>query len=442
MIRLNAKYATFHGLFLALTLTFFISSVAMAQGQSGTTLIASKTATGFWERTIKYDWTIVKEADPTSITLGSGESGDIEYTITVTRTKVSEVDAYGVRGTITVTNGGEIATENLQIADQVQYKIPGPGQFQDLAGATQTITPAQLGPGETKTYEYEIKFTPVAGVLYKNVARVTITNHSGWLGTPFGSNPKADFTPPAAPTIIEIDESASVTDVTDEITFVCEPSLSVDEEDIQSWPWGVTGDDLDVDGKGGIIYALTILAAADLPCDLHCDFDNIATLTEGDTGVKRTASASVEIMTAPCEGSACETAFAYGGDDATCFIDLGFGNWGWTNGPLGEGSYSFPIYAAAGQCDLSKGTLVGTLEIVYSGGTATIEYEMDAGFTMDETQLYVGNDILPKKGGEYTVAPGQYGNIHDLDGASSDSYTITDLSGDIYVVAHAVVCGF
>lgn len=142
----------------------------------------------------------------------------------------------------------------------------------------------------------------------------------------------------------------------------------------------------------------------------------------------------------------CETAFAVG---ATCFLDLDldndgigdFNRWGWTIGPLSAGSYTFDIYAAAGQCDLNKGTLVGTLTVDYDGSQATITYTTIEGFTMDETQLYVGNDILPDNDG-YTVAPGQYGNIHDeLNGATTDTFVITGLSGEIYVVAHAVVCG-
>jgi len=82
----------------------------------------------------------------------------------------------------------------------------------------------------------------------------------------------------------------------------------------------------------------------------------------------------------------CETAYAYGGDSyAECFLyipDLKGNRWGWTNGPLSEGSYSFDIYAAAGQCDLSKGTLVGTLDVDYSNGDVRVTYNMNAGFTL------------------------------------------------------------
>ena len=155
--------------------------------------------------------------------------------------------------------------------------------------------------------------------------------------------------------------------------------------------------------------------------------------------------------TPPVTGDAtCETTFSYA-PEAICFLDIDedgdfegdFSRWGWTHGPLGEGSYTFDIYAGAGQCDLSKGTLVGELRVDYFGSSATVGYLMYGGYTMDETQLYVGNEILPRndKNGMLTVAPGQYGNIHDLTEADYDEFTVTGLSGDVYVVAHSVACG-
>ncbi len=144
-----------------------------------------------------------------------------------------------------------------------------------------------------------------------------------------------------------------------------------------------------------------------------------------------------------CEEPTCETAFAYGYDLAHCFSEYGFNNWGWTNGELTPGTYDFELWAGAGQCDLSKGTLVGTLNIDYDGSIATVTYSMDAGFTLDETHLYIGNEPLPKKkNGQYTVAPGQYPYKHDdLNGVSSDTYVVDGLLGDIYVIGHAVACG-
>jgi hypothetical protein len=125
----------------------------------------------------------------------------------------------------------------------------------------------------------------------------------------------------------------------------------------------------------------------------------------------------------------CETAFAY--DDApegTCFLDLGFDRWGWSIYLSGPGTYTFPVYAAAGQCDLTKGTYVGDVTAVYSGGTVDFTYDFEPGFSTEETHFYAGYDPVAKdKKGKPTVAPGQY-------------KIGTGLSGGIYIIAHAVVC--
>lgn len=159
-------------------------------------------------------------------------------------------------------------------------------------------------------------------------------------------------------------------------------------------------------------------------------------------------------------GSKTETAFARGsgtndaGDDAvTCFLKIDsdfdgefeFNRWGWTNGALEPGSYSFELWAGAGQCDTGKGTLVGTVNVNYDGSTATVTFSTTGVYQMVETHLYVGSEILARDvNGQYTVAPGQYPTIHGelSSGVQSDTYTVTGLSGKIYVVAHATVSGF
>ena len=110
----------------------------------------------------------------------------------------------------------------------------------------------------------------------------------------------------------------------------------------------------------------------------------------------------------------CETAYAYGGNFASCFQNFGFSNWGWTNGPLDPGEYSFDMMAGAGQCDLNKGTFVGTLTIEYDGAEVTVTYTMNEGYYLDETHLYVDCVPIPNHNGRLTVAPGQYGNQHEL----------------------------
>ncbi len=130
----------------------------------------------------------------------------------------------------------------------------------------------------------------------------------------------------------------------------------------------------------------------------------------------------------------CETAFAIGnttdgeGDDSTCFIEDSFNRWGWTIGPLNEGQFSYNVYAGAGQCDTSKGALVGTVDVSYFNGDVSVTYNINDAYTLIETHTYAGNNPYPVKGKKETVAPGQF-KIEQ------------NLSGEIYVIAHSVVCG-
>lgn len=152
--------------------------------------------------------------------------------------------------------------------------------------------------------------------------------------------------------------------------------------------------------------------------------------------------------------AATETAFAFDGDLMGCFqnypeyLDNPM-RWGWTNGPYGSGSYTWPIYAGAGLCDISKGTLVGNLTVNYTGSSATVTYTLSGNnpttglpYSLKEVHLYVGNNEFPTKNGEFTISPGQYPKkASGLDGQTY-SFTVNNLSGSIYVIAHAVVYGF
>jgi len=159
--------------------------------------------------------------------------------------------------------------------------------------------------------------------------------------------------------------------------------------------------------------------------------------------------------------TATQTAFAYSATTGTCFLDLDldadargdFNRWGWTIGPLHENAiYSFDLYAGAGRCDTSKGTHVGTVTVDYFNGTAKVTYRMSGVlnpvtrvvYSMVEAQLYVGPEILPTDvNGEFTVAPGQYPDVAgELKNVASKEFTVTGLSGAVYLVAHATVAGF
>jgi hypothetical protein len=149
-----------------------------------------------------------------------------------------------------------------------------------------------------------------------------------------------------------------------------------------------------------------------------------------------------------------ETAWARMDGANLCFSEieaLGANRWGWANGPFAPGTYVMDLYAAAGQCNLSAGTLVGTVTVVYNGSsvsvsavTAGVNQETLEPYKLDEVHIYAGNEMLPLgNNGEVTVAPGQLGyNSGNIAGATSHNATINNLSGNIYVLLHAVVSGF
>jgi Fe-S cluster biogenesis protein NfuA len=144
---------------------------------------------------------------------------------------------------------------------------------------------------------------------------------------------------------------------------------------------------------------------------------------------------------------ACETAFAkLEGDGARCFLDDGFNRWGWTN-KITESTetYYLPLYAGAALCDISKGTEVGTVEINYYNGQISVKYIMHDGYVLNEAHIYVGCEMYPEikqgKKTAKTVAPGQYTFVNSkLNNLTGLTVNFTDVSGDVYVIVHAVTC--
>jgi len=136
------------------------------------------------------------------------------------------------------------------------------------------------------------------------------------------------------------------------------------------------------------------------------------------------------------DGAECrhETAYALG--DKT-FIDLGItsNRWGWQI-TVNESDklLSFPLFAGAGQNDITQGTEVGILLVRYFEGELRVTYLMHAGFGMEELHLFVGEDDLA------SLAPGSYtAKAEKLDGASIFTHTSFQTAASVNVVAHAVV---
>ncbi len=162
----------------------------------------------------------------------------------------------------------------------------------------------------------------------------------------------------------------------------------------------------------------------------------------------------------------CGTSFALLQEEndaaSHCFQDpieqngemVSFSRWGWTLGPLVEGTYTVDLWEGAAHCDTRRGQKTGTASITYDAtqGTVVVDYLlMDGEHYLESIHLYAGCDPYPtkRKGKTYvpTVAPGQYPykdefseNVTLWDNAD-DPLKLSDCEGaPIYVILHASTC--
>lgn len=186
---------------------FSLFRLQVSAGQNGTTLTATKTASGHMVR--KYGWDIEKTVNPGTWDLFRGDTGTSEYSVTVT--KDSGTDDVFVDGEICITNGGTVTTEGLSVTDNLT--IPSSAAIISTVVVDTSSNPV-LEPGQTHCYPYKITI-PAAhitpGAAYKDTADITISNHSGHLGTPFGPSPSATSSLPAAYTLINDEITVSDT---------------------------------------------------------------------------------------------------------------------------------------------------------------------------------------------------------------------------------------
>jgi hypothetical protein len=131
----------------------------------------------------------------------------------------------------------------------------------------------------------------------------------------------------------------------------------------------------------------------------------------------------------PVQGST-ETAFAKS-DDGTCFSEFGIARWGWSNTIALGATEEWDVYAGAGQCDISKGTWVGTVTVHYDGSTVNVVWDIDPNYNLEEEHIYAGLTATPvnSKSGKPSVAPGQY-TVGEFNNEAS-----------VYVIVHGVVSG-
>jgi len=240
---------------LALGAALVAIGVLAPQTMATTSLGASKTATGHWEKTFR--WTIDKSVTPDVHNLQTGESGTSTYTVALTKSLASE--NVWVDGSICVTNTGTTATSNLAITDRIQA-IDGGGAvifFGPIVTVDVSGNPV-LDPGESHCYAYSIPFTPVAGAAsYRNRAFVNADGASSFPAA-------VPFNIPASPTLVN-------------------DSVNVNDTNGMSWLFG---------DSGSQTYTRTFTCDGD-----EGEHDNTATIVE--TGQSDSAKVTVNCTPPP-----------------------------------------------------------------------------------------------------------------------------------------------
>lgn len=111
--------------------------------------------------------------------------------------------------------------------------------------------------------------------------------------------------------------------------------------------------------------------------------------------------------------------------------------WGWSVGPVAVGETIVQdIYAAAGQNDLTKGSLIGTAEISNDGAMITVDILTDGDYAFSTVQTYVGADHT------CTVAPGQLGDIKAYDAPAQSHVAYYPYAGAAYLAIHLDAVGY
>lgn len=143
-------------------------------------------------------------------------------------------------------------------------------------------------------------------------------------------------------------------------------------------------------------------------------------------------------------GDDCETAYMLG-DVELNDLDYAGNNWGWgltfnAGGTFesaylqADGSYHFPLYAAAGQNDITNGWLAGHVDVTVDGNNITYTLVPATGVTIYESHVYIGEEWPENR------APGQLGNnFNAAQSLVTHTYTNTG-DASFNLIVHAVTC--
>jgi len=138
------------------------------------------------------------------------------------------------------------------------------------------------------------------------------------------------------------------------------------------------------------------------------------------------------------QGSSRALGLAVETDDCTCICP-----------PIGEGSDSgstiIPLYigAESNSC-LPLGESFGTVTMTANHNhTVTVSYTVPAGFSISETNMYAGEEVLPglSTGSILGADEFPHDGDHDPSVVTYTYYNVDPLRCDFYLAAHAKVCG-
>lgn len=121
-------------------------------------------------------------------------------------------------------------------------------------------------------------------------------------------------------------------------------------------------------------------------------------------------------------------------------LSLTKNRWGWAINLTAVTAKSYDIYAGAGLNKIANGVKVGSLTINWNGSVASVQYQLNSGYFLEEVHIYA-SDVKPT-----TIAPGQYGlpeGGYDVGGIQNfylNNIQLSDFDGDgVWIIAHAVV---
>jgi hypothetical protein len=254
----------------------------------------------------KYDWTLQKTVLPTSVTISTGSSQNVTYTIKACRT--GPACRLGVRGQLHLLNETCCPAQNVRVTFVVTFTQNGVAHSVTQLVPVGTIGPnsdcptATSGNPDYRVLPFEIPLCQAASC--DGIANVQITAMARLDNQLLPlANPDPSDNVSIPPFATDIDANAVVTDSSSCPTgFTCTSTSPL--------PKSLTSSDLDRYGCATISY-MTTFQNVSAPCGQNLSVKNTASVVKStNTNDVRTASATVGISTGSC-GTGCTFTLGY-----------------------------------------------------------------------------------------------------------------------------------